>query len=422
MLGGAIHDHQVNYKQAYKNAASNYCMYWEFPNIRWGFAYFVMSRAYTVGSRSHTQTAGKGAKVNNAQKKPTSTRSDLGNRTKVKELNSLQGGASSPKSKSPASKSGASATPPNPRVVTLADLNSGNKKSNSCRASTGPPIPKSKPGADSGGAVTASSRQSSIAKSCPTSRTKSTGKDAKMWEDELQPQRGYSGNKSSSFNSSGSNQTNFASKNAQSSGDGDRRETYQSQGGYTRVMPDQKKRDKLQNQRTSELERFEAYKEKRKLGHVSMTPSRVGGAKVSEEEARKQQQRELQDKKYEMISKRGLWAKEKREREEQEYAEKKARARQQTEKNKQREQQRQRELQTKRQHWIARGGLERLEGSGVGGASETSYNEGAEEFEIDESAVNSLKELFPFKDRIKLRKMLGAAKGDINTVIDWLSD
>ncbi|XP_022088095.1 uncharacterized protein KIAA1211 homolog [Acanthaster planci] len=379
---------------------------------------FIMSRSYTVGPRTRTQFE--------SRNKASSRIGDRGNRSGI--LPSASSGDAGKKSdflanaNSSPSKTCTSRSPLKPKVVTLADLSSGDQKT---KIKPGP-----KPCKPTVRTVSESSRKYTAAENGQTTGARSKGKNTKMWDDSADlnnstTQRGsrntvssYHGSRSDNhtFNSPDSNQASFA--NAQSSVNVDRQETYQSQGSYTRVMPDPKKRDKLLNQRSSELEKLEAYKERRKLGHVSMKPTPVGGARVSEEEVRRKQQREQQEKKYDLIRKREQWAEEKRQREDQEFAEKKTKARQQAEKNRQKELARQRELQAQRQDWIAKGGLERF-GEGTETLPE---DEESEEFEIDESAVDGLRELFPFKDPTKIRQMLRATKGNVNTVIDWLSD
>ncbi|KAK1168621.1 hypothetical protein AOXY_G9422 [Acipenser oxyrinchus oxyrinchus] len=64
----------------------------------------------------------------------------------------------------------------------------------------------------------------------------------------------------------------------------------QSYGAFTVIPPDQKKRNELQKKAEAELTALEDLKKRRSTGHVSITPSTVGGSLTMEEVRRKQQE------------------------------------------------------------------------------------------------------------------------------------
>lgn len=116
--------------------------------------------------------------------------------------------------------------------------------------------------------------------------------------------------------------------------------TPQRHGSYTLITPNSTKRNKVLTQASKEASDYASYKESRRVNYVKTEPQTVGGTK-SEEEIRKQRERDAQNKKYEMIMKRRKWEAEKKEREEAEYREKKERAREQARRNEQRKKERQ---------------------------------------------------------------------------------
>ncbi|XP_005992802.1 epithelial-stromal interaction protein 1 [Latimeria chalumnae] len=66
----------------------------------------------------------------------------------------------------------------------------------------------------------------------------------------------------------------------------------QSCGAYTVIRPDEKKRNKLQKIATSELSALEEFRQRQRVGHVSVAPRTVGGT-LTMEEVRKKQQEEM---------------------------------------------------------------------------------------------------------------------------------
>lgn len=74
-------------------------------------------------------------------------------------------------------------------------------------------------------------------------------------------------------------------------------------------------------------------------------------------------------------------------------------------------------MRQERQRWIEQGGLENLES-----AEASSSGSEDEDFGSEESKLEGLTEIFPFKSPEKLKEMLKAANGDENKVIDWLSN
>ncbi len=367
-----------------------------------------MSPAHAVGSRTHAKPQGKGKNPASKTRQPTATTGGI----KTKLTTTVN-------------------SPPKPRVVTLANLKQTStdrgKKATKSNART-PKKTSAQPAA-----VRTNSNNSNTSKMWDEQDDRedrerqflqATGRnyvsvrgDRNASSSGYATQGRYNEMSSSSGLAARNRLTDESLTQGQPNPDEERRDTYNPNGGYTLVTPNPKKREKLQNDANQELERLAAYKEKKKVSHVSTTPGRVGGSKMSVEEVRRQQHREQERKKYENIKKREQWADEKKAREDKEFNEKKARAREQTEKNKRREEQRQREMMHDRQRWMEHGGLDKLE-------SERAKSSDAkdEEFGSDESSLEGLMDMFPFKSPEKLKEMLKAANGDVNKVIDWLSN
>ncbi|XP_070567781.1 epithelial-stromal interaction protein 1-like [Ptychodera flava] len=123
-------------------------------------------------------------------------------------------------------------------------------------------------------------------------------------------------------------------------------ERLQHRGNYAVIAPNEKKRSQIQRQAEKETRQYEEYKERNKMGYISLPPQTVGGGKVVSQTSARQQQ-SLQHR--QVTARVGYGAKSSyksslRAKEEAEALEKKAKARMQTEKNKEREQTRQQRL------------------------------------------------------------------------------
>ncbi|XP_071798265.1 uncharacterized protein [Asterias amurensis] len=353
-----------------------------------------MSLSYAIGSRTHAQPQRKGKTSASKTNQSTTT------------------GGTKTKSTTTTTKVN---TPPKPRVVTLANL----KQTSADRGKKTTKIHSRTP------KKTAAQPAVRINKMWDERESQSlsaTGRNSMSVRGDRNAiaNGGYSNRASSSTNGPAARGRLPGGDESLSHGQPtpgeERRDTYQPNGGYTLHTPNPKKREQLQNGANNELERLAAYKEKKRVGHVSITPGRVGGNKMSEEQVRRQQVREQEKKKFDNIRKRQQWAEEKKAREDKEINEMKARAREQTERNKRKEEQRQRNMTSDRQRWMECGGLEKLEGE------EAKRSGSSVVFGSNESSLQGLTDMFPFKSPEKLKEMLKAANGDVNKVIDWLSN
>ncbi|BFZ00507.1 hypothetical protein BsWGS_03546 [Bradybaena similaris] len=103
-------------------------------------------------------------------------------------------------------------------------------------------------------------------------------------------------------------------------------------GGFTVIPPNEMKRQQISQMAQREAEAYESYKQANAVKHVSHV-GRVGGGVLTEEQARKEQERALRRQKLDRLTRQEEQRKAKKNAEEAEIAQKRAAARRQAEQN-----------------------------------------------------------------------------------------
>ncbi|XP_070573772.1 epithelial-stromal interaction protein 1-like [Ptychodera flava] len=67
-------------------------------------------------------------------------------------------------------------------------------------------------------------------------------------------------------------------------------ERFQHRGNYAMIAPNEKRRSQIQQQAEKETRQYEEYKERNKMGYISLPPQAVGGGTVVSQTGARQQQ------------------------------------------------------------------------------------------------------------------------------------
>ncbi|XP_006821722.1 uncharacterized protein LOC102809101 [Saccoglossus kowalevskii] len=107
-------------------------------------------------------------------------------------------------------------------------------------------------------------------------------------------------------------------------------------GAFTKITPNEKRRNQVARQAAEEERMYEEHKASKRIDYISLPPQTIGGGAVTEHEVRRKQSVEQRQNAVQQRTARATYREKQKAQEEAQLREKKAKARQQTERNKER--------------------------------------------------------------------------------------